>query len=198
MRRLVLVRHGETEGRSSVRFLGRTDTPLAEEGRDQLRRVRDELAPVSFDSAFTSPLARARESARILLERRGLSPQVVEGFREIDFGRLEGLTEPEIEAREPEFFRVWRVERSARGYPGGEGFEDFRRRVVEAFDGLEAAGSIRGSVLVVAHRGSLRAILSRALGPDAWGRRDLLLELGGWLSLREEGRSWRIDGRSAR
>ncbi|MGH7150886.1 MAG: histidine phosphatase family protein, partial [Planctomycetota bacterium] len=54
MRRLVLVRHGETEGRSSVRFLGRTDSPLAEEGRDQLRRARDELAPLSFDAAFTS------------------------------------------------------------------------------------------------------------------------------------------------
>lgn len=198
MRRLVLVRHGETEGRSSVRFLGRTDTPLAEEGRDQLRRAREELAPLSFDVAFTSPLARARESARILLEGRGLLPQVVEGFREIDFGRLEGLTEPEIAAREPGFFRSWRVERSARAYPDGEAFEDFRRRVVAAYDGLEAAGSIRGSVLVVAHRGSLRAILSRTFGGEAWDRRDLLLELGEWLSLREEGRTWRLEERAAR
>ena len=198
MRRLVLVRHGETEGRSSVRFLGRTDSPLAEEGRDQLRRTRDELASLSFDVAFTSPLSRARESARILLERRGLAPQVVEGFREIDFGRLEGLTEPEIAAREPEFFRVWRVEKRAQGYPGGEDFEEFRRRVVAAYDGLESAGSIRGSVLLVAHRGSLRAVLSRTLGPEAWGRRDLLLDLGGWLTLREEDGSWRIGERSAR
>ncbi|HET6204297.1 MAG TPA: histidine phosphatase family protein [Planctomycetota bacterium] len=192
MRRLVLVRHGETEGRSSVHFLGRTDTALAEEGREQIRRVRDALAETEFDAAFTSPLARARESARILLEGRGVPLRVVEDFREIDFGRLEGLTEPQIAEREPEFYRLWRLERSAEGYPGGEAFEGFRSRVVGAFDRLEEEGAFRGSALLVAHRGTVRAILARLLGPETWPRRDLLLDLGGWVALREEEAGWRL------
>ena len=96
MRRLFLLRHGETEGRSSVRFLGRTDTPLSEEGRAQMRRVREGLAPLPFDRAFSSRLKRAVESARIVLEGKGVEAREVAGFDEIDFGRLEGLTEPEI------------------------------------------------------------------------------------------------------
>jgi len=191
-RRLFLVRHGETEGPSSLRFFGRTDIPLAEEGRTQIRRVQEALAGVAFDASFTSPLSRARESARILLDGRGPMPRVVHAFREIDFGRIEGLTEAEIREREPDFYRAWRVERTSTGYPDGETLEGFRLRVVEAFDRLEEEGAVRGTALVVAHRGTVRALLSRLLGPAGWDRRDLLLGLGGWMSFVENA-SWEVE-----
>jgi alpha-ribazole phosphatase len=195
MRRLFLVRHGETEGRSSVRFLGRTDTPLAEEGRDQVRRVREALAGIAFERAFVSPLRRAVESARILLDGTPLVAKSVEGFREIDFGRIEGLTEAEVAAREPEFFRLWRVEKRSNGYPEGETYDEFRTRVVAAYDRLEAEGEIRGDVLVVSHRGTIRSILTRCLGPEAWHSRKLAPDLAGWLELRDEG-GWRLGSSS--
>lgn len=192
MRRLILLRHGETEGRSSVRFLGRTDTPLSEEGRAQARAVRDALGGIGIERAFTSRLKRAIETARIVLDGRGIEASEIAGFDEIDFGRLEGLTEGEIAEKEPDFYRLWRAEKGAKGYPDGDSFEGFRSRVIETFDRLEAAGEIRGTALVVAHRGTIRAILSRLLGPEADGRKELVPDLGGGLCLREE-QAWKVE-----
>ena len=66
--RFILVRHGETEGESSIRYHGRTDVALSELGRDQMRRVRRAIETshggANFARVFSSPLVRASEGAR--------------------------------------------------------------------------------------------------------------------------------------
>ena len=68
--RLILVRHGETEGESSIRYHGITDVPLSEPGREQMRlaaRAIERLrSDVDFGKVFSSPLVRASEGARII------------------------------------------------------------------------------------------------------------------------------------
>ena len=68
--RLVLVRHGETTGKSSIRYFGRTDVELSELGRAQMRAAASWLAArtgvTSFAPVFASPLKRASEGARII------------------------------------------------------------------------------------------------------------------------------------
>ncbi|MGH7863814.1 MAG: histidine phosphatase family protein, partial [Candidatus Binataceae bacterium] len=92
--KLVLVRHGETVGESSIRYHGRTDVPLSDLGRRQMRAVRAALAGVSAPSGyarvFTTPLSRARESAQIVAGHDRVV--AIEQFREVDFGLFEGLT----------------------------------------------------------------------------------------------------------
>ena len=66
LRRIVMVRHGETEGESSIRFFGRTDVPLSALGREQARRLAGLVQHVGFSAVVHSPLARARESAEIV------------------------------------------------------------------------------------------------------------------------------------
>ena len=105
MTRLTLVRHGETEGQSSIRYHGRNDVPLSALGRAQMERARAALRAQRFDAVYASRLSRSVEAAAIIA---GISPEQrtritrVAGFNEIDFGEWEGLTAEEIRARDPE------------------------------------------------------------------------------------------------
>ena len=78
-------------------------------------------------------------------------------------GRWDGLTAGEIRAREPAQFRDWMARVGEFPFPGGESVPDLAARAWPAF--LDIAATYRGhAVAVVAHGGTNRAILCRALG----------------------------------
>ena len=161
-----LVRHGETVGQSSIRFWGRTDVALSDEGRVQVRRLGAAVRPLLLDAIVHSPLSRAAESAQILTRALGLEHAPVHaepGFAEIDFGVFEGLTREEIADRDPAWFATW--ERAAHaGFPDGETLAGFEQRVRDAF--LRTLERTSGDLLLVAHRGVIRRI-AEALLPGA-------------------------------
>ena len=166
---LVLVRHGETVGESSIRYHGRTDVALSEAGRGQMCATARALQDVRFDRVFSSPLRRAYEGARII-SSAGVIERINE-FREIHFGLFEGLTAEEIRKRHPEEFARWNSQRLLPhyAYPGGEGRADFRARIERGVQRVlkawrpEVCG---GSVLLVAHRGVIRTLVSMLTGAE--------------------------------
>jgi len=174
--RLVLVRHGETVGHSSIRYYGRTDVALSDLGRRQMRLAREWLAArdgaSGFAPVFTSPLVRATEAARIIAGRDAATI-AIEEFAEVDFGLFEGLTAEEIAARYPEEFRLWNVNRLAPDfvYPEGESRAAFVARVARgtarmlvSWQDAHAGGSAGSNALVVAHRGVIRAVVRQLTG----------------------------------
>jgi broad specificity phosphatase PhoE len=168
--RLVLVRHGETVGNSSMRYYGSTDIALAELGRSQMRAaalaLRAELGCPRLTQVFASPLRRALESARIIA---GDSANliVIEEFREVDFGHFEGMTADEIAARFPAEFARWNRDRLAPdyAYPGGESRAGFGARVGRGVERMLAQRQA-GVTLLVAHRGVIRAIVRILTGAE--------------------------------
>ncbi len=189
---LVLVRHGETEGQSSIRYHGRTDVALSELGRAQMRAVRRELErrDFNFDRAFASPLVRATEGAALILGD-GAGLITLEEFTEVHFGLFEGLTADEIRERFPLEFERWNADRLAPAYtyPQGESRAAFAERVERGLERmLKLIEASRRSgherALVVAHRGVIRAMV-RALTGD-----EPAVELGSIQVLAHEGR-WR-------
>mgnify|MGYP001457295510 CR=1 FL=1 len=128
--RLVLVRHGETVGESSIRLNGVTDVALCPIGIDQMERVKRALADEAFAEVLASPLRRSREGAALV--RPGAEVRVVPAFREVDFGRWETWTWDEVAARDPDTLAVMRASRADFTYPAGESRQAFRARV----DGL--------------------------------------------------------------
>lgn len=160
LRRIVLVRHGETDGESSIRFHGSTDVPLSELGRVQMRETSRSLAREVFDLVVASPLSRAWVSARIL--SGGAPVRIERDFREIDFGRWEGLTQREIEVADPVLYRDWQDRVAGFDFPGGEPRADFTKRVLRGFERLEQGRA--PSVLLVAHKGIVRTIAEKLLG----------------------------------
>jgi broad specificity phosphatase PhoE len=159
LRQLVLVRHGETDGDSSVRFHGSSDVDLSPEGRAQMRAVATRLQRVP-DLVVASPLRRSWRSAAIV--GRGASVRLERDFREIHFGRFEGLTKEEIRARDPIAFEDWQARKPGFEYPGGELREEFRERVRRGLDRLLEADA--RDALVVVHKGVIRTIVETLAG----------------------------------
>lgn len=168
--KLILVRHGETEGQSSIRYHGRTDVALDARGRCQMKAAARALAHEAFTKVFASTLIRSLEGARIIAGEAA-SIVTIEEFIEIDFGKFEGLTLEEIREAYPQEFERWqrmRLEASYR-YPGGESGADFRTRVrsgLERMFGLwrDESAEFVGTALLVAHRGVIRIILQHLVG----------------------------------
>jgi broad specificity phosphatase PhoE len=189
--RLTLVRHGETEGQSSIRYHGRTDVRLSALGRTQMRRVRVALDAARFARVYASTLSRAVEAATIV--GGATTIERVAGFDEIDFGEWEGLTAEEIAARDPEPYAGWMLDKAEFAYPGGESTRDFRARVVRALHELLTTAP-DGDLLLVVHKGVIRAVLTELLQPDDSPRHRLTVPLASiHVICRDNGR-WRAAG----
>ena len=88
---LLFIRHGETDWNRLQRFQGHVDVALNDTGRAQARRLAARLAADRHDALFSSDLQRARETAAPLAAAWGRDDGVLPGFREQNFGLLEGL-----------------------------------------------------------------------------------------------------------
>ena len=193
-RRLWLVRHGETEGQSSIRYHGSNDVRLSNVGREQIRGLLPLLMGVDFVRVIQSPLQRATESATILSGGLSLPQSIFEvdqRLREICFGDAEGMTREEIAAAFPDFWPKYEAG-EVDAFPGGEPRTAFAARVASATSDL-ARGDWDGDVLVVAHRGTVKHMIRAALGVDAASPADFAVDLGSLSVLRQAGGSWQLD-----
>lgn len=176
VRFIVLVRHGETVGESSIRYYGATDVLLSDLGRSQAREAATLLDGREFGLVVASPLLRAHESAQIVAPSAEI--RVDERLREIDFGLWEGLTAAEIEVRDPELFRAWRAQEPGFEYPRGEPRERFRARIASSAKAIVESGE--RAVLVVVHKGVIRQLVRELAGAEL---EEGLPELGGIVEL---------------
>jgi len=194
---VLLARHGETDWNAERRFQGHADRPLNARGRAQAAALAERLASAPLAACYASDLARARETAELVARRHGLPVVARPDLREIDVGSWSGLTTDEARTRHPEAFLRWRDEGQA-GWADGETYELMRARAVRAVleIGTRHAGE---TVLVVAHGGTIRALLATALGMDVHEYRHVhpAEPNGGLSALRvEDGRlAGRLDAR---
>jgi broad specificity phosphatase PhoE len=190
--RLILVRHGETEGESSIRYHGRGDVALSELGRAQMRLARQAIetrrGDRNFAHVFSSPLVRASEGARIVAG--DATPIVtIDEIAEVHFGLFEGLTADEIRDRYPDEFARWNVDRLAPSYtyPAGESRAAFTDRVERGLEHMLAAWTPRDDdALLVAHRGVVRTIVRKLT------KHEPTVELGSIHILRFDG-DWHVE-----
>ena len=160
LRKLILIRHGETDGQSSVRYFGSTDVELSDAGRAQMRSAGAALRHQAIDVWVASSLQRSWKGARIASGGRPV--RIEGGFREIHFGAWEGLTAEEIKARDPIRFEDWQNGVEGFEYPGGESRADFRERVANSLIALNASG-VRSAACVL-HKGVIREIVRALTG----------------------------------
>jgi broad specificity phosphatase PhoE len=188
---IYLLRHGEVAQADPRRFIGHLDVPLSPRGEAQCHAQARRLAGARIAALYTSDLARARRSGEIVGAPHGLVPALVPALREMAMGRWEGLTADEIRAREPQAFADWMARIGEFPFPEGESVPDLLARAGPAFDAI-VAGAAGRAIAIVAHGGTNRALLCRALGLPL-GR---LLALGqdyGALSVLERaGEGWAL------
>ena len=181
---VALIRHGLTRGNLERRYVGcRTDEPLCAAGISALRE-RD-YPPVR--RVFVSPMRRCVETATIIYP--SVEPEIVEDFRECDFGAFEGLSYAELNGRAD--YQAWIDSGGALPFPGGECRASFARRCVAAFDALPAR-DLGDDWAIVAHGGTIMAIMARYAMPKG-DYFDFQIPCGGGFVLTEAsaGRNYR-------
>jgi broad specificity phosphatase PhoE len=150
---LFLLRHGPTQASQSGAPCGSLDLPVAHEGQALWPHIKAELLGKGIERVLTSDLQRARLHAEDL----GLPCLVLPGLREQSFGDWDGI--PWSEIKGADYFFANTVQATP---PGGG--ESFARCASRALMALQGALEGEQTTLVLAHGGSLRAILAHFLG----------------------------------
>ena len=87
------MRHGKTDWNLLHKLQGQTDIPLNDMGRKMAREAGERYKDIHFDVCYCSPLVRARETARLVLEGRDVPVIIDDRLAEMGFGIYEGTEE---------------------------------------------------------------------------------------------------------
>jgi broad specificity phosphatase PhoE len=168
IRRLVMLRHGQTDFNAGNRMQGQLDSALTELGRAQAVAAAEVLGKLQPLLIVSSDLHRAYDTAVTLGEQTGLRVRVDERLRETHLGDWQGLTHTEVDVQAPGARLAWRDDATWAPH-GGESRVDVAARSVPLVEELIAGEPEWGGadepnrpVVLVAH-GGLIAALSAAL-----------------------------------
>ena len=158
--RLYLTRHGEVVNHGV--YNGQTDVDITPRGVEQMERLRDRLADKGLRAAYSSDLIRTRKGAEIIGRPHGLAPTAFPEFREVNFGRWQGLSYAQVMDRFPSDIPQWLANVEIFRIPGGESMGEVRQRAIPKLQELIARH--RGeAILLVCHGALNRVILADAL-----------------------------------
>jgi len=160
--KIYLFRHGETDWNKARRLQGQSDIPLNASGRELAVKTAEALRDVSFDKAFSSPLRRAAETARILLGT-GSTPLVTDSrLMEINFGEYEGRGFDEAKKDPAHPLHSFFCQPETYIPPtGAETFQAAQARGNAFFrEQILPLEKSRGTVLIVAHGAFNRCVLN--------------------------------------
>ncbi len=168
--KVLLVRHGMTQGNKDRRYVGRRDEPILEASYQTLKENGCKIfcekealcfspeAPFAAELLFVSPLLRCRQTAQALF---GDMPQrVCDGLMETDFGEFSQKTYEEL--KEDPAYREWIKSGGLSTPTGGESGVDFRKRAISAFEECVRVGRTvgAGNIAVVTHGGVIMSVMS--------------------------------------
>lgn len=183
--KVLLLRHGETEGNREKRYVGsRSDESITAEERMRLylagkhpeRSVLSTLGNVK--TIYVSPMQRCLETEQLLFlapEFKHASVIPVVGLRECDFGAFEYKNYKELDGC-PEYQRFI-DSGGTEGFPGGESVTAFKKRCRDTFlrlmiphisEEMKAQKeSSQETVIFVVHGGTIMSIMEAFAKPEA-------------------------------
>jgi broad specificity phosphatase PhoE len=164
MSHVILLNHGETVLASEGQYSGQRETALTALGLIQHERLAARLDGAAIDRVACSDLERCRSLAHLLADRRGVAVEELPALREASFGAWEGMTYAEAMARDRLAMVAFNRDLVNVAPPGGESLAALAGRVRPAFDALLGSRRKRsGTLVVVSHGGTLRALLCSLL-----------------------------------
>lgn len=147
MKKIYLIRHGETEWTLSGQHTGLTDIALTQNGKQQAHLLAQKLKGHKFQAIFVSPLKRAYETCQIagFAEQAIIDPRLMEW----NYGDYEGLTSKQIQVDNPH----WNIFNN--GAPHGESVADIAQRIRNL---LHSFQELNNDIAVFSHGHFLRAL----------------------------------------
>ena len=174
MKRVILVRHGESEINAAWKekaiFCGQIDTPLTEKGRKQARDVGKLLADTSrfqISHAVSSTLMRAVDTLELICQQFTSVPKLLPSraeFNERSLGLFDGRSKDDVYREFPQYesdpaHRNFRDDYDQKA-PGGENLSEVTLRAWPAMESLLEYA--QPDVLAVAHCQVIRCLIAHA------------------------------------
>lgn len=189
--KLFLTRHGETDHNLNRRYQGQMDVPLNLTGVRQAKLLARRLSAEKMDVIVTSDLIRAVETAKAIQNAQsgatstaltgnlaagdgggsnfgGANPPIIAAdprWRELSFGKWEGLNRDEIKAQWQDEAKVWYADIVHAVPPGGESLFQLSQRVGAALEDLKSEHKDK-TVLLVTHSGVIQTLMCLILGME--------------------------------
>ena len=147
---LYVVRHGETIWNNERKVQGITDIPLTDKGREEAKELQTLINTLNIDVVISSPLARARETAKILIDSR-LPINTDDRIKERDWGLNEGANIDDVDK-----WDCWDVVLNTK-VQNIEPIQDFMYRVSDFIEDIKIRYKDK-NVLIVTHSAVSRVI----------------------------------------
>jgi len=150
--RIYLVRHGETEWNRARIFQGRSNLPLNQEGRKQVKALALALKNKPLNAIYTSPLIRALETARLIKVFHPLIPIFEEkGLIEMDLGEFDGMKAQDWAEQYPDFRKAWNENPASVKMPGGESLKEVQVRAKDTLERITRIYPPDTTILISSH-----------------------------------------------
>lgn len=184
------VRHAATEANVTGRYIGSTDLPLSDTGKQEISNMTKIYQYPNAQVLYSSPLKRCIETSKILYPDKDAI--IIDGFREYDFGEWEAKTANEL--KDDETFKKWIINVKSATPPKGEKAEEFSWRISSTFSKL-VKGMINASIesaIIVSHAGVIMTLMTK-YGIPKCAFYDWMMSSGCGFSVRTNISMWMRD-----
>lgn len=165
MKKLFLVRHGESEWNKLKKVQGQKDIPLTEKGIEQAKLIGKRLINEGIEKIYTSDLKRAYDTASIIGKMLNIEVIPSKELREINFGIWEGLTSDIIKSKFSKEHELWLKNPEMLKVEGAESILDLQLRAMNEINKIISDENI-DNVLIVSHSATLKTIILGLLNMD--------------------------------
>lgn len=170
------IRHGKTAWNQEHRYLGKTDVPLCQAGREELLQLKEGLQKKGLQKKdgvsplllFSSPMKRCIQTTELLFDKE---PVLLPEWEEMDFGSFEGKNYEELSADKE--YQRWIDSNGTLPFPQGESREDFIVRSMKGFYKMLALieqelkeNPAPKQIAAVVHGGTIMAVFSELTGQE--------------------------------
>jgi broad specificity phosphatase PhoE len=168
---LYFLRHGETTYSRRGDYCGILDPELTPEGAQMAEAFAQAYKSLPWSAIYVSPMQRTIATAKPLCEALGMSMQIREGLKEMNFGAWEDKSPEWVKEHHLEDYINWLTEPAWNPPTGGETAVEVASRAMLVISEIEGK-HLEGNVLVVSHKTTIRIILCNLLGIDLGRYRD--------------------------
>lgn len=165
MKKIYLVRHGESQWNVLKKIQGQQDVPLTDKGIIQAQQMGERLLDEGIDLIYSSDLQRAYNTANIIGEKLEIDVESVSELREIKFGQWEGIAYDKVLLSDYKELLLWRKAPEKLNIDGIETLKKLQNRAMMAIDRI-IKDEKANNILIVSHSATLKTIILGLLNMD--------------------------------
>ena len=163
MKKIYLVRHGESKWNKLKKIQGQQNIPLTEKGIEQAKLVGKRLVDEGIEKIYSSDLKRAYDTAKIVGDMLKIDVIPTKGLREINFGIWEGLTADILKSKFNKEQELWLKEPEKLKIEGAESISELQARAMQEINTIISDNNVN-NILIVSHSATLKTIILGLLG----------------------------------